>query len=502
MSNTIYVNPRDETHVAVRGPAGALMELCDRLTFEVPGHQFTPLFKSGIWDGKIRLFQPLRPLLYKGLLFELSRFCRVGGYELVIDPDVLPRGVSEWNGRESDLKQWVSESTSEAFEDRDYQVNAFVQGVLRERAIFLASTSSGKTLMIYRLSRFYVEKTGKPALIITTRKNLVDQMADDFVDYAPDEISVHKIKAGAEKENFRADYVVSTWQSAMNMDHDWFDRFSVVCADEAHNWDSKKLSNIMEKCRNVKYRFGFSGTLKESKVSELVLVGLFGPTLSVSKTKDRIAAGDVVPVKIKCIAMKWPEEVCKRVARGRIDRRGNPAPLTYQEEVNTIIAYETRMNAIVDYVAKLKGNVLVLFHRNDDYGKPLYDKMTARLGADRTMLVYGETEDEERALVKKKMSERDDVVAMASLGTFSEGMSINAIKHVVLSYPVKGRVRLLQSIGRGLRKEEGKVACYFHDFADDIRYKKRENYVWRHFINRLEIYEEEGFEYEVAEIDL
>lgn len=500
MSDIIRFIPKDETHVVVRGPLAPLLDLHDHLTFPSPGREFNPAYKAGFWDGMIHLFSPYTPVLYKGLVRTAAAFLMQKGHEVEVDPKLAPEGMS-YIGKEDDLIAWASDVTNDKFEDRGYQMQAFAKAVIRDRCILLSSTSSGKTLMMYRIGRFYRELTGKPALFMTTRTNLVTQMAKDFESYSPDELKIHTIKGGVERDNWKADYVVSTWQSAAKQPPEWFDRFSVICADEAHNWDAKKLTEIISKAKNVKYRFGFSGTLKGTKNSEMSLVGSFGPILRVSKTKERIEDGSTAALKIIGVQLSWPEANKKEVYKGRTNKRGELVPMDYAQEMNYIITDENRQNKIVDYVDELKGNALILFNRNDAYGKPLFEKLQARFG-DRAMLVYGETDDEARELVRTRMEETDDVVALASLGTFSEGFSVNNLRHVVLAYPLKSRVRLMQSVGRVLRKSDGKVEGVFHDFADDLRYRYHENYSWRHFMHRLEIYRDEELGYEMTFLKL
>ncbi len=498
MSDVIHIIPKNETHVILRGPLTPLLDLQEHLTFDVPGRDFIPSVKAGFWDGRIRIFSAYAPALLKGLVREAASFFQKLGYAVEIDPSLAPQGL-KWIGREDELIKWASSVTSDEFEDRDYQMQAFAKAVIRDRCILLSSTSSGKTLMMYRLARYFMEETGKPALLMTTRTNLVTQMADEFKQYSPTPISIHTIMGGSEKHNFKADFVISTWQSAAKMPPGWFERFSVICADEVHNWDSKKLTQIISNARTVAFRFGFSGTLKDTKSSEMSLVGAFGHVIRVSKTKDRIEAGDTARLRIIGVQLSWPEKNRMEVYRGGVNRDGKAAPMRYVQETEYIIKHLDRQDVIIDYVSKLKGNSLILFNRNEAYGLPFFEKLKERFGK-RAMLVYGETNVEQREMVRSRMAAENDIVALASLGTFSEGFSVNNLHHVVLAYPLKQRIRLMQSIGRVLRK--GKAEGVFHDFADDLRHKVHENYSWRHFLHRLEIYRDEELAYELITIEI
>ena len=502
-SSDVTVHHRDEVHVVVRARPDILYHLQDLFTFEVPGHQHMPAFRAGLWDGKIRLFNPLTPVLYKGLVAALFKECREQGWSIDMDREVAPAGASRFSTEDArrEVAEWAVSVTKEKYEARDYQLSAFTEALRRERAVFLSSTSSGKTMMIYRVCRFYAEDTGKPALIITKRTNLVVQMIKDFQSYSTDTLKIQGIKGGADKR-VTSDYVVSTWQSARLQPREWFNQFSVVCVDEAHSADSKEMSKIMEKCTEVKYRFGFTGTLKNSKVSEMTLTGLFGPPVRVSTTRERMIAGDVSKLKIRVVQVDWPDEDRKKLLKMGLTKSGNLKPASYQQEIDVVIKDARRVKKIAEYVSKLRGNVLVLFNRNEDFGLPLYDAIVEACPDRQTRLVYGDTDDDSREEVRTLMESSDDVVAQASLGTFAEGTSIDNIKHLVLAYPVKSEVRLLQSIGRGLRKHHDKDYCEFHDFADDMRTKRHVNYAWRHLESRLESYDSEGFEYTFVRVSL
>lgn len=497
----VTVYPRDETHVVVRPESAEVAYDLEReFSFEVPGRDFMPLYKAGLWDGVIKLYDPMRPVLYKGLLYHLSVFCRKRDLDLVVEDGVVGDDAAKWSGREDELREWADEVTSAVFESRDYQVEAFVKAVKRTRAVFISSTSSGKTMMVYRLCRFYVEETGKPSLVVTKRTNLVTQMIKDFEEYSPDEVACVAVKGGKGKEA-EADYHVATWQSIAKMPSSWFDKFGCVCVDEAHTADAKSMTGIMEKCRGVKYRFGFTGTLKETKVSETVLVGLFGPKVTVTTTAERMSAGDVSGLKIQAVELDWPMAIRKSLVDVGYGKTGRKRDATYAEEMNVIVSSKERLRVVADYVKTLKGNTLVLFNRNEKFGVPLFEKIRES-NPGKTYLVFGETDDEDREEARRVLEEGDDVVVVASLGVFSEGMSVNKIHHVVLAYPVKSRVRLLQSIGRGIRKHSEKEYCTFHDFADDMRTSKRTNYAWKHYANRIEVYETEGFDYSVSRIQI
>ena len=150
---------------------------------------------------------------------------------------------------------------------RDYQTKAIAHAIRNKRCLLLSPTASGKSLIIYVLSRFYPARK----LIIVPTTALVHQMASDFKDYGYKQ-QVHKITAGASKQT-DAEVVVTTWQSIYKMQKKWFSQFKVVIGDEAHLFKAKSLVNIMTKLTECPWRIGFTGTLDVSLTHKLVLEG-------------------------------------------------------------------------------------------------------------------------------------------------------------------------------------------------------------------------------------
>ena len=148
---------------------------------------------------------------------------------------------------------------------RDYQKRAIAHAIRNKRCMMLSPTASGKSLIIYMLSRYYPEKK----LIEVPTTALVHQMASDFKDYGYQD-NCHKITAGADKDT-DAEITVTTWQSIYKMPKSWFNQYKVVIGDEAHLFKSKSLESIMKKLTVCPYRFGFTGTLDCTLTHRLIL---------------------------------------------------------------------------------------------------------------------------------------------------------------------------------------------------------------------------------------
>ena len=175
---------------------------------------------------------------------------------------------------------------------RDYQIESFLHCAKSERALLLSPTSSGKSLVIYSLIRWYQQFIhDDKILILVPTTNLVTQMYNDFKDYSSKqsewnvEEQCHVIYSGKEKESDKQIYI-STWQSLYKLGKPYFQNFGMVIGDEAHLCNAQSLKSILEKMVNCRYRFGTTGTITDSKTNKLVLEGLFGKTYQAITSKE------------------------------------------------------------------------------------------------------------------------------------------------------------------------------------------------------------------------
>jgi superfamily II DNA or RNA helicase len=280
------------------------------------------------------------------------------------------------------------------------------------------------------------------------------------------------------------------------MSDEWINQFGAIIVDEAHGADAKVISGIMEKAVDVKYRLGFTGTLDGTKVHKMVLTGLFGKVITVTTTRERIDAGDMSDAHITMVGLCYPDADRQKLKKFKQVKRNDKLvwkKAEYKDEIDFIIKHPVRRKFVAGFVSQLKGNTLILFNRNDDYGLPLFDMIKAII-PERSHLVYGGTDNEDREQVRTIMANGKDEIVLASMGTFSVGTNIPSIRNIVFTYPMKGRIQLLQSLGRGLRKSEGKSILKVYDLVDDFRCSGYENYAWRHMGERVKEYDLIGFE--------
>ena len=477
-ANEVFLKVNSEPHIEY--------ELRDHFTFEVEGAKFMPQYRNRNWNGEIHLFDMRSKRIYIGLLDRIISFCQRHDYtykfvdnEYYGTPFEINEGISY-----AGVKDYMQSICSHS--PRKYQVEGVYDALRHNRKLLISPTASGKSLMIYALVRYYVDK-GQKILLVVPTTSLVEQMYKDFEDYGWDaESFCHRIYSGKEKTN-EYPVTITTWQSVFRLDRSFFTDYDVIIGDEAHLFKSKSLVSIMTKLEHAKYRFGFTGTLDGTQTHKWVLEGLFGPSYKVTKTDELMRQGHLSQLDIQCIILKHPPQ--------KFD--------TYNDEIEYLISHEKRNNFIKNLTLDLKGNTLVLYSRVEAHGAVLYEKINNSKRSDRKVFfVHGGVDAEQRELIREITEQEKNAVIVASYGTFSTGINIKNLHNVIFASPSKSRVRNLQSIGRILRKATNKVKATLYDISDDCTYNSKKNYTLNHFIERIKIYNEENFNYEIVTVQL
>ena len=482
----IHISKLNEVYLKIEcDNPGICYELVQYFTFEVPGHKFMPAYRNKMWDGKIRLFSDKTGKIYVGLLDYIKEFCDRNEIGYDIDDDVDDTKNVDKNNVEDFIKSLKPKSKGKDLTLRDYQSEAIWYGISKNRGMLISPTASGKSLIIYALIRYYnLLLRDKKILILVPTTSLVEQMYSDFIDYGWDDKYLHRIYQGHEKDTDKP-VIISTWQSLYKLDKKYFENFGCVVGDEAHLFKSKSLTTIMTKLINCKYRFGMTGTLDGTQTHRLVLEGLFGKVKKVTTTKELIDKDTLASLKIKCIVLKHKEEDCKAVK-----------DLKYSEEIQYIVSHKTRNDFISRLCDNLSGNTLCLYQLVEKHGLVLYNLM--KDFNRKVFFIHGGVDTEDREKIRAITEKETNAIIIASYGTFSTGINIRNLHNVVFASPSKSRIRVLQSIGRGLRKsDKGDIYTTLLDIADDFSYKDRKNFTLNHFLERINIYNEEQFEYKI-----
>ena len=480
----LLIRKKNEVYLKVDAEPHLHKEAAEFFTFEVESAKYMQKKKryKG-WDGKVRLYSPATGEIYVGLISYLTEWAKQKGYTYQFQE-------SEYFGHPQETNHLITPESVVGFvkalglpvQVRDYQYRAIYESLRYNRRLLLSPTASGKSLMIYSLVRFHVN-VKRNVLIVVPTTSLVEQMYKDFEEYGwMASKHCHKIYGGQEKYTDH-DVIISTWQSIYNEPRKWFERFDVVIGDEAHLFKAKSLTKLMSKLHGCKYRIGFTGTLDGANVNQLVLEGVFGRCSQVTRTNELMKQGHLAQLKVKVIVLKHDEQIFEG----------------YQDEMDYLIEHEQRNKFIRNLVCDLKGNTLVLFNYVERHGLPLYELINSH--TDKPVhLVYGGVDVDDREQIRSLVENEDDQIIVASYGTFSTGINIKRLHNVIFASPSKSRIRNLQSIGRVLRRDRGKVEATLYDIADDISRDNGKNYTLLHLFERLKIYRDEKFNYEIIDV--
>ena len=481
----MIISKKNEVYLNIKTEPNYARELSDFFTFEVPGARFMPSYRNKYWDGKIRLFNQMNGEVYVGLLPYIEEFAKRNELDIEYKEGVKDEGEHRTSILGGFVRRVSPKSKGKTLQIRNYQMDAFTHAVRNNRSLLLSPTASGKSLIIYLLSRWYESDR---VLILVPTTSLVEQMYSDFIDYGYLEAKMQKIYQGHSRE-ITKEVTISTWQSLYKMPKKFFEQFGCILGDEVHLFKAKSLTGIMNKLHLCKYRHGFTGTLDGTQTHRLVLEGLFGSVNKVTTTKDLMDNKTLAKLKIKCLVLQYPDADCKFMK-----------DQNYQDEVDLIVRDERRNKFIVDLTTHLKGNTLLLFQFVEKHGSVLYDMLK---DLDRKVFyVHGGTDAQTRENIREITEKEKSAIIVASYGTFSTGINIRNLHNVIFSSPSKSRIRVLQSVGRGLRKGSEKSTATLYDIADDFTWKSRQNFTLRHFMERINIYNEEEFDYEIKNLPI
>jgi len=487
MEESIHLYKKNEVYIGIETSASILHELRDYFSFFVPNYQFMPEYKNFLWDGKIYLVNLNTKDIYLGLWPYIVEFADSRDYKISMTPDIYdPNDIEK-----KDIDNFLN-MLKLPFVPRKAQIDSIYHCIKENRSLILSPTASGKSLIIYSILRWY----GLKSLLIVPTQNLVSQMYNDFIKYSEKDpgfnvkYKCHRIMAGAKKDDDASIYI-STWQSIYKMPKSYFEKFDVVIGDECHHFKSKSLMDIMKKLYDCPFRFGTTGTLDDSETHRMVLEGLFGRVYIADNTKNMMDNNELSKLKIKCVILKYLEQECK-------DRIKEKNGKKYQEEIKYIISHKDRNRMVADIASKQKDTTLVLFHRLE-HGKLIYELIKSNTDKD-VFYVAGDTDIDSRESIRQYAENNQGSIIVASLGVFATGINIRNLYNIIFASPSKAKIKILQSIGRGLRIGDRGDTVTLYDIVDDLSHKSYKNFAIKHFHDRIILYGRENFPYKIYQM--
>jgi len=477
----VTISKINELYIKLDCSADIRFFLYDQFCFEVPGFKFMPKFKSGMWDGKIRLFSSNTGKIYHGLFDQVTKVLDENNFTWVVKDD--KNRVDEKSKLSiAEIDAYI-DSLKFPYELYDYQRDTIIECITNHRKLILSPTSSGKTTSIFALANYY-KQFGK-VLILFPTTSLILQTKKEFISFGADAGDIHEIMEDRAKNTDKS-IVLSTWQGIYTQPKSYFQQYSTIITDEAHTATAKSLTTILENLENCKYRFGFTGTLDGSKVNKLILTGLFGDCKQVTTTTKLIENQQISDVRIKIVILKHKYRMFQN----------------YSEEINYLIQDEKRNNVILNLVGKIKGNTLILTSRVEQHAIPLYNSIKNKYSDKCVHIVYGDIDTDDREEIRGLVETQDNAVIVASYQTYQAGISIKNLHNIIFALPSKSKIRNLQSIGRGLRLHKSKTHASIYDIADDISKGEHKNYTYNHLLSRINYYAAEELNFETIELNL
>ena len=474
----VIIEKINETYVRISAEESTLKEIDYQFRYHSKDYKFDKRFRAHTWNGYIHLFSTTNHTFLIGILPELVAFLKKSNYEYKIKGKFETEEFSEIEA----IDFIKTLNIPDKYEVRDYQLKYFIKGVRNRRMVGISPTASGKSLLMYLFFRYFNKKT----LIVVPTIQLVSQMFSDFKDYGY-EGDAHLIMEGETRKTDKQ-LIISTYQSIYDETRTWFDSMKVILGDEVHTFQAKTLKKMMLKTTNTPVKIGVSGTLSTDELSNMTIKGLFGPICKFISTKQLIERGFSSPLYIKILKLKYLNSIY----------RDNSIKVDYQDEIAYILNLPERIRFLSNLAVSLKGNTFVMI-RHKNHGKAIYDEILKKA----TVPVYyidGSYSGEERVELIKKIEQHEDSITICST-IFSTGINILRLNNLIFAHPAKSRIRVLQTLGRGLRKMKLKTHLMVFDIADDL-IDSVENTTLLHMKERRAIYEEEEFPFQEYNISL
>lgn len=461
-----------------------------------PGYRFNPRFKLHVWDGKVRCYNPITQILPIGLLNNLLIWC--DQHKIEYSMQGFDKPLRD-NIDKAELEKQMNSYITAGFQARDYQVNAVHAALTNRRGVLLSCTGSGKSLMIYTFLRYLLDnKDVHRAILIVPSVSLVEQMFSDFRDYGWDDLEDHvEMLYSGKKPTFKKEILISTWQSLEKEDPDFFEVYDACVVDECHQAKCNVVTRLLKLMHNAEYKIGTSGTLPTEISEQLQINSVIGNVLFELKSCELIARGYLTKLNIAAIFLKYPlsfiEENKER---------------TYPEEVKMVEEYPNRnkvLNFIIDHTSPMNNMLILVNHRN--HLKDVENYLHKNYPEKKVSIITGDVKAKVREEIRVGIEDEDGTILLATYQTMSTGVNIPKLHAIMLFSNSKSRIKVLQSIGRGLRKHNSKNKVIIYDIVDDLSYKKRtgriaKNYCMQHFDERSRYYIEQEFPVITTKLDI
>lgn len=419
-----------------------------------------------------------------GLLGEIIKFIELNHFQYEVPSDLR----SIFNPGFTDL----GVSSFEGKTYRNYQEESIIAALKHGRGVIVIPTAGGKTLIMAGLIRsiFSHKKTSLKTLVLVPSIQLVEQTANDFLEYGLKSVSKW---SGSNQYNSNSDITVAGTQILMSdkTDLSVLNEVELLLVDEVHSLKRGNRINEVLKFINTSHKFGFTGTMPSSKIDQWNIIGKIGPINYEQKTHTLKEQSYVSNFKIIILNVKHSN-------LPKTDLDFSLPAAAYQQEIEFLQNNFRRNEIITNLSLKLKENTLIMVDRIE-HGQILFgfinQMLILREITDKPVyFIQGSTEMEDRENIRKLMDERRDVIVVAISKIFSTGINIPNLHNIIFASAGKAKIKIMQSIGRVLRLHHTKTLATIFDMADNTKYGKK------HVEERKKMYKMEKYEYTEKEI--
>ncbi len=401
----------------------------------------------------------------------------------------------------------ILESDILPFAPYAYQIEACKKALNKKRKLSLMCTGSGKSLTI-SLCLEYFRRKGLKGVLVVPNINLLTQFANDIKSYNLNELHSNIITFGGGSKKLKqlkesnsslqaGDLVITTWQSLSKLEPDFFKSIDFIICDEVHKFSSSCTSQLVQDSGFAEYKLGFTGTLPDSKSQKLTLIGLFGMPENIITSSQLIEEGRGTPIHITGVKLKHTAYTAEEFSRYG----------EYLDKLKVMLNAEGR-NQIIANIAlqasqRKEGSTLVLFTLIE-HGFEIFKEIASRKGLSvgedtpdlETMKAYGvyfmsgQSSAKDREAIRHLMDEDPEAILVANYALLSTGVNIKSLRYAIFASPVKSGVVVAQSLGRGIRLNEGKQTFNVYDIVDVIG---GSGMFARQYNHRKQIYKKSNF---------
>lgn len=497
----IKIKKYNESYVKVFCDDNVSMDLAHVFSMYANGYMYDGRYKAGLWDGRIYHFDHTNNLLSLGLTFKCANYIHnTLKKNVYIDNDIY---IKADKFSDEYIRKFVKEKLKQTIMvPRDYQCLAIREMVYHRRLTIESATGSGKSFIIWValcLIMHHYKSLMNKILIMVPNVQLVNQLVANFNEYSNGTFSEFICNYRKKNHDLTKLVHIANSQAIFRKPAKYFDMFDCLIVDECHNvrgGEMKTYSKCIIKCENAIYKLGLCGYIPDDKSLRLNCEALFGPIKTITKAHTLIKSGKLSNFKVQVIILKYTSS--------RISEYRSGIPLTsgsgvqkYQHENTFLNKHADRRVFICKLASTRKSNTLILVKSRKNHGDLLYNELK---GSDKTVFyVHGNVDENIRENIRTYTNDHDNVIIVATLKTFSEGIDIKNLHHIILAESIKAEIAIIQSIGRILRVHESKDIAILYDLSDDLRSKsKYYNYSLKHLTERINLYKNNKLKYEIS----